>query len=70
MELAKTMLRLTSRSVTEVGALVGYSDRRYFSKVFQRYTGVTPTEYREQEDPPGSSDEGNIYDAEKNKQQI
>lgn len=70
MELAKTMLRLTSRSVTEVGALVGYSDRRYFSKVFQRYTGVTPTEYREQEDPPGSSDEGNLHDAEENKQQI
>ncbi|MFD3258681.1 response regulator [Paenibacillus lentus] len=70
MELAKTMLRLTSRSVTEVGTLVGYSDRRYFSKVFQRYTGVTPTEYREQEDPPGSNDEGNLYDADKNKQQI
>lgn len=70
MELARKMLRLTSRSVTEVGTLVGYSDRRYFSKVFQRYTGVTPTEYREQEDAPGSSDEGNLYDAKKNKQQI
>lgn len=54
MELAKTMLRRTSRSVTEIGVLVGYSDRRYFSKVFQRYAGVTPTEYREQEELPGS----------------
>ncbi|WP_055107649.1 response regulator [Paenibacillus ihumii] len=71
MELAKTMLRLTSRSVTEIGALVGYSDRRYFSKVFQRYTGVTPTEYREQEEQPGSGDGPNhAQGAENSKQQI
>ncbi|WHX47501.1 response regulator [Paenibacillus woosongensis] len=70
MELAKTMLRLTSRSVTEIGALVGYSDRRYFSKVFQRYTGVTPTEYREQEEARGSGNEPANAGADSNKQQI
>ncbi|AZK47029.1 response regulator [Paenibacillus lentus] len=71
MELAKKMLRLTSRSVTEVGTLVGYSDRRYFSKVFQRYTGVTPTEYREQEELAEESEEArNEPDGQKNKQQV
>ncbi|GAA0135713.1 response regulator [Paenibacillus sp. YSY-4.3] len=69
MELAKTMLRLTSRSVTEIGVLVGYSDRRYFSKVFQRYTGVTPTEYREQEEPQGGGDESDIARVETKQQQ-
>ncbi|MCY9517354.1 response regulator transcription factor [Paenibacillus apiarius] len=48
MNLAKSMLRMTDKSITQIGASVGYSERRYFSKVFQKYTGITPSEFREQ----------------------
>ncbi|MCY7487442.1 response regulator [Paenibacillus alvei] len=48
MELAMSLLRTTDKSITQIGALVGYSERRYFSKVFQKYTGKKPTEYREE----------------------
>jgi|GEM_PF-857973 len=44
---AKELLRDDSLSVKEIGYLVGYNDPNYFSKVFKKYEGVTPTEYRE-----------------------
>jgi two-component system response regulator YesN len=46
MELAQSLLASTEKTVTEIGALAGYSDRRYFTKVFQKYTQMTPSEYR------------------------
>jgi two-component system response regulator YesN len=46
-ELAKSMLMTSDKSVAKIGALIGIADRRYFTKVFQRYTGVKPSEYRE-----------------------
>ncbi|TVX92764.1 response regulator [Paenibacillus agilis] len=49
MELAKSMLLMTDKNITQIGSLVGYSERRYFSRVFQKYTGLTPSEYREKE---------------------
>ncbi|MNM77698.1 HTH-type transcriptional activator Btr [compost metagenome] len=45
-EMAKRMLISTDRSVTQIGVLVGYQERRYFTKVFQKFTGMTPSEYR------------------------
>lgn len=47
MEQAKALLLQTSRSITEIGKAVGYADRRYFTKVFQRQTGMIPSEFRE-----------------------
>lgn len=47
MELAKSMLLMTDKSITKIGALVGYAERRYFTKVFLRHTGRTPSEFRE-----------------------
>jgi len=47
MELAKALLLTTDKSVTKIGALSGYAERRYFTKVFQRHTGMTPSEFRE-----------------------
>jgi two-component system response regulator YesN len=47
MEQAKSMLRASDKSITKICALVGYTHRRYFTKVFQKYTGMTPSEYRE-----------------------
>jgi len=49
MELAKSLLLLTDKSVTEIGRSVGYWERRYFSKVFQKYTGDIPSEFREKQ---------------------
>ncbi|WP_058301247.1 response regulator transcription factor [Gorillibacterium timonense] len=46
MELAKSMLLMTDKSVTKIGALVGYAERRYFTKVFVKHTGLTPSEFR------------------------
>lgn len=47
MELATSMLRMTDKSIAQIGMLVGYTERRYFTRVFQKYTGMTPSEYRE-----------------------
>lgn len=46
-ELAKSLLLMTDKSVTEIGRSVGYVERRYFNKVFQKLTGEIPSEYRE-----------------------
>lgn len=46
-KMAKSMLLFSDKSITQIGITVGYSERRYFSKVFQKYTGETPSEYRE-----------------------
>lgn len=43
---AVKMLEQTGESVEEVALKCGYSDRTYFSKVFKKYTKMTPREYR------------------------
>lgn len=43
---AKKLLRTTRISVSAVGSKVGYDDVMQFSKIFKKYTGVSPTEYR------------------------
>ena len=41
-------LMLTSRlSIKEIGKTVGYPDPNYFTKVFRRVRGVSPSEFRE-----------------------
>lgn len=47
MEAAKFLLANSGRSISSIGSGVGYHERRYFSKVFQRHTGMAPKEYRE-----------------------
>lgn len=47
MELAKSLLARSDKSVTQIGKMVGYAERRYFTKVFQKYVRLTPSEYRE-----------------------
>ncbi|WP_162515258.1 response regulator [Paenibacillus pinistramenti] len=46
MESAKQLLAASDRSITLIGQGLGYQERRYFSKVFQKYAGLTPSEYR------------------------
>ncbi|WP_162990375.1 response regulator transcription factor [Mesobacillus foraminis] len=43
---AAKLLEQTGESVEEVAIKCGYSDRTYFSKVFKKYSKMTPREYR------------------------
>ncbi|CAM4363890.1 two-component system response regulator YesN [Paenibacillus endophyticus] len=47
MEKAKYILRHTDVKVYQVAPLVGYHDPRYFTQVFKKITGQTPSEYRD-----------------------
>ena len=45
---AKKLLMQPNVNVKEVGERVGYPDSNYFTKVFKRMTGESPSEYRNQ----------------------
>lgn len=45
-EAAALMLRETAMPVTEIGERVGFSGDSYFIKIFKRWTGATPADYR------------------------
>lgn len=49
MEMAKCLLRSSERSIAQIGSSIGYQERRYFTKVFQKYTGMTPSDFRSKE---------------------
>ncbi|WP_242623829.1 helix-turn-helix domain-containing protein [Intestinimonas massiliensis (ex Afouda et al. 2020)] len=38
----------SSLTVGDVGYLVGFCEQSYFVKVFRKYTGITPRQYRQQ----------------------
>lgn len=46
MEAAKRMLRDPQYKLYQVSANVGYEDANYFTKIFKKETGMTPSEYR------------------------
>lgn len=43
---AKKMLITTARSISYISEAVGYTDQSYFGKIFKKYVGVTPLQYR------------------------
>ncbi len=43
---AKELLRRTDKSLVEICVECGFNDQSYFTKVFQKYTGTTPRQYR------------------------
>jgi len=45
-ERAKSLLAKPTRSVTEIGLMVGFSETSSFTAAFRRMTGSTPTAYR------------------------
>jgi AraC-like DNA-binding protein len=45
---ARSLLLNTGKSVSEIGYELGYNEKSYFTRVFRKKTGVTPTEFREQ----------------------
>ena len=46
MDMAKQLLKETSCTVADICEKVGYSDVRYFTKSFTKYSGLKPNEYR------------------------
>lgn len=47
MEKAKRLLEDARNQITDISAKVGYSNGNYFSKSFKKFTGLTPSKYRE-----------------------
>ncbi|WP_256757058.1 response regulator [Cohnella sp. WQ 127256] len=41
------LIRIGNKSVGEVSAMVGYEDNRYFSQVFYKSIGMTPSSYKQ-----------------------
>jgi AraC-like DNA-binding protein len=52
MEVAQLMLETSSQSVQEIACLTGYPLLSHFSRVFQRYTGQSPSLYRQSVNRP------------------
>jgi AraC family transcriptional regulator len=47
-ERAKGLLAETDRSITEIAMDLGFSTSAYFTAVFHRETGTTPSDFRRQ----------------------
>lgn len=45
---AKNLLISTDKPVSEIGFDLGYQEKAYFTRVFKKNTGQTPTEFREE----------------------
>ncbi|HML37710.1 MAG TPA: response regulator [Bacillota bacterium] len=45
--IAKTLLESDEGSIKEICYSIGYSDPNYFSRIFKKIAGVTPTEYKD-----------------------
>ena len=44
--MAKGYLENSAKNISEISNEVGYDNALYFSRLFRKYTGMTPTEYR------------------------
>lgn len=43
---AQSLLETTLYSMTEIASIVGYDNPLYFSRIFKKQTGLSPSEYR------------------------
>lgn len=50
---AKSLLETTSYNVTEIAEIVGYDNPLYFSRLFKKQTGMSPSEYRKLKEKDG-----------------
>ena len=48
---ARELLTSSSLNIGEIAGLVGYENALYFSRLFRKYTGVSPRDYRNRENP-------------------
>ncbi|WP_430906769.1 helix-turn-helix domain-containing protein [Maribacter sp. 2-571] len=46
---AKELLRITEMAISEIAYGVGFNDPLYFTRIFKKKIGLSPTEYRQQE---------------------
>jgi len=44
---AQELLKNQNLKTYQVANMVGFSNEKYFSQLFKKYTGLTPTQYRE-----------------------
>ncbi|MDD5797297.1 MAG: response regulator [Clostridiaceae bacterium] len=51
MNKAGELLCGTNRYIKEIAVAVGFEDQLYFSRLFKRYSGLTPSEYRASKNP-------------------
>lgn len=51
-EIAKGKLRSSNESVTKIAMDLGFSTSAYFTSVFRKRTGLTPTQYRHEKSAP------------------
>jgi AraC-like DNA-binding protein len=49
MEEAKRLMDLTPKTIAEIAAYLGYSSQSQFQRVFNKYAGITPGEYRKKQ---------------------
>lgn len=45
---AQNLLETTKYNITEIAAIAGYDNPLYFSRLFKKQTGLSPSEYRKQ----------------------
>ncbi len=45
---AQVLLETTNYNITEIGSIIGYDNPLYFSRIFRKQKGVSPSEYRNQ----------------------
>ena len=45
---AQTLLESTNYNVTEIGEIVGYDNPLYFSRIFKKQSGMSPSDFRKQ----------------------
>ena len=45
-EKAKELLKYTDETISHISSKIGFSEHNYFSKVFKKFVGMTPLEYR------------------------
>lgn len=45
---AQMLLEITNDNITEIGHIVGYENPLYFSRIFKKQKGLSPSEYRKQ----------------------
>jgi AraC family transcriptional regulator len=50
MDRARNLLRAPTLSVTQIGCRIGFCEASSFTRAFRRFTGLTPTEYRRQQE--------------------
>ena len=52
MILAKLLLQSTRTPIAKIASHVGYDDQMYFSRVFRKRVGTSPSEFRRSSDAP------------------